>query len=205
MEYRQRNPATADRCVVNALLHCVGVAVLLLLLPQSFCIATDRSSITPDDLAVFRAVLRSHCRPMQQKYYVISDLPISARDHAVPSGWSSRLPWADLAAPVPDGIRWPHKDVCAADRVVDGKKVDSIFERDAHIRSPPSWDPFYAQFPGAQGLIRMSLPAFTPDHKDAVVYMQTTCNPLCGSGFYIELVRGKKGWRISRHENAWIS
>ena len=179
-----------------------AAAILLLALDQTVCVAASVPSITPDDLAVFRAVLSSGCR-WEQSYNVVSDIPVTAKDQPIPSDWPSRPLWTKLARRVPSAVKWPHVDICAAYRVVDGITVDSTFAR--QTRDPPGWGPFYAKVPGAKGLIRVSLPAFTTDRRHAVVYLEATCNLLCGSGFYIELTRGKAGWKLSRRENAWIS
>jgi hypothetical protein len=199
-----KSPPASDRRVNTGLLRCCGV-VLLLVIAKSSCVAAASSGVTRDDLAVFRAVLSSACQRADRTFYVISDLPISTKGYPAPADWPANLPWTDLAASVPSGVRWPHIEICAANRIVDHRKVDAIFERDASIRSPPGWDPFYVEFPGAKGLMRISVPAFTSDGRHAVIYLETTCNVMCGSGFYIELVRGKRGWKVSHRETAWIS
>jgi hypothetical protein len=176
-------------------------AAILLLGPGQICVTASVARITPDDLAVFHAVLSSECRRNDQRYSVISDLPISAPNTA--PDWPPTSLWTKLTRRVPSGARWAHLKVCPADRVVDGKEIDSVFARQTAI--PPKWEPFYAAFPGASGLLRISLPAFTPDRKRAVVYLDATCNPLCGSGFYIGLTRGKEGWKLSRQQTEWIS
>jgi hypothetical protein len=177
-------------------------AVAILLLGRSqIGVAAPVARITPDDLAVFHAVLSFECRRIDHGYSVISDLPISAPSTA--PDWPPTSLWTKLTRRVPSGVRWPHLKVCPAGRVVDGKEIDSVFARQTAI--PPKWEPFYAAFPGATGLLRISLPAFTPDRKHAVVYLDGTCNPLCGSGFYFGLMRRKEGWKVSRRETAWIS
>lgn len=176
-----------------------GVAILLVLVNQSGYVAYAGNSITPDDVAVLRAILTSDCR-IDRYSRVVSDIPISARGQA--PVWPSGSLWAKLTSRVPSGARWPHLNVCPGSRIVDGNKVDSIFSRQPAI--PPKWEPFYAAF-HTKGLLRLSLPAFTPDRGRAVVYLEDTCDVLCGSGFYIELIRKKAGWKISRQKNAWIS
>jgi hypothetical protein len=178
-----------------------AVVILLLAVNPSFCIAGAGPGITPEDVAVLRAVLSCRCRKEDGNYNVVSDMPVSPIDYAL--DWPSRSLRAELATRVPDGIRWPHLNICPAVRIVDGKKVDSIFTRQTAI--PPNWKPFYAAFPGARGLLRISLPVFTPDRRRAVVYLEAECDSLCGSGFYIELTLKGAEWRISRQENAWIS
>ena len=180
-----------------------GVAILLLTANQSFCFASASTSITRDDIAVLRAILSSGCGTTNGRYRVVSDIPVSAPDYAPAPAWPPTSLWTRLAARVPSGIRWPHLRICAAKRIVDGTKVNSIFSRQTRI--PPSWDPFYAEFPGAEGLLGISLPAFTADRNHAVVYLESTCNPLCGAGFYVGLTRRKGGWKTSHRENAWIS
>jgi hypothetical protein len=177
-----------------------GVTILLLLSNQNFCAASTVTSITPDDVAVFHAILSSVCRKADPNYSVVSDIPVSAWGDA--PTWPATSLWTKLASRVPSGVRWPHLNVCPGDRVVDGKKIDLAFSRQTAI--PPRWEPFYAAF-HAKGLLRLSIPAFTPDGARAVVYLEAVCGSLCGSGFYIELTRRKADWKISRRETAWIS
>ena len=52
---------------------------------------------------------------------------------------------------------------------------------------PPQWIAFGKAFDGAQHLVRVSLPVYSPDGRRAVVYTVGTCPFRCGAGFYHEL------------------
>ena len=93
--------------------------------------------------------------------------------------------------------------LCPAVRIVAEEEIEASLERETHI--PPNWEGFRTRFPGAERLIRVSLPAFAPDQNTAVVYLESTCGGLCGTGFYIELTKAGTGWKISRRAAAWIS
>ena len=177
-------------------------AILMLAQGPLLCGAAPAARTTPDGLAVFRAVLRFGCRTAHQGYYVVSDVPDSVKDEPPPSGWPSRSLWMKLAAPAPSSLRWPHLNICA-DRVVDGKEVDWIFVRQTAI--PPRWEPFYAKFRGAKGLIRISPPAFTSDGRHAVVYLEEACDQMCASGAYLEYRRENGGWKLWRWKFAWVT
>jgi hypothetical protein len=178
-----------------------GLAVFLLVAGQSLCLGPAAAGVTQEDTAVLRAVLGSDCDTSGHKYLMVSDKPVAAMDSA--PAWLSRSLRAKLSARVPSGAKWPHIPICPAERIVDFASVNEIFTR--QTRMPPGWTEFYARFPQAQGITSLSLPAFTPDRRHAVVYLETICGPLCGGGFYIEVTLGKAGWKVSRRANAWIS
>lgn len=179
-----------------------GLAVFLLAANSHWCVAEGISYATSDDVAVLRTVLSSYCRA-DQGFRVLSDVPALPRNRDNTSGWPSTLFGIQFAGRPRKGVLWPHVHMCAALRIVSENRIDAIFARDTRI--PHSWRGFYGEFPGAKGLIRASLPAFSPDRTTAVVYLDWECGPLCGSGLYIELTKRKTGWHILRRESAWLS
>jgi hypothetical protein len=181
-----------------------GAVIFLLALDPSLRASAGVAGVTGEDIAVLRATL---CPPpsVDRTFRVMSDIPPAARDYRIPSDWRSSALGKELRVRAQRGGHWPHVDVCANVRIVDGKEVNAIFARDGRI--PPSWEGFYARFPDAKGLIRFALPAFSSEGRLAVVYLEWTCDPLCGSGLYVELARSETGseWRITHTEAAWIS
>jgi hypothetical protein len=186
----------------------ITLRVALAVFAVGFCswvTAESTASITHgEDIDVFRAVLSVVCDRLDGKLTIVSDMPPLSRQHDIPADWqsSSSLSMA-LSQRSQVRIQWPHVDVCPGTRLVDGATIDSLFVHDARV--PPGWEAFHARFPKAAALVRVSLPAFSPDHKHAVAYMESRCNTSCGSGFYLELEKRKGKWQILRRDTAWIS
>lgn len=179
-----------------------GIVMFLLAANSHWCAAEGTLYATSNDVAALRTVLSLYCGA-DQGFRVLSDVPSLPRKHDNTAGWPSSLFGIQLVGRPRKSTRWPHVHVCPAIRIVSGERIDTIFARDNHI--PHDWRGFYAEFPGANGLISASLPIFSPDRRSAVVYLEWKCGPLCGSGFYIELTKKEAGWQISRRETAWIS
>jgi len=126
------------------------------------------------------------------KYNVVLDTPLPWWRQPVPDGWQTV-----------ERERWPHLELCDGARVVDASFVEGIFERET--TRPRSWTGFYAAFPDAMGLYKISQPAFAPDGSTAVVPIEHTCDVLCGTGTLVELRKRNGRWRVVRREGTWIS
>jgi hypothetical protein len=159
------------------------------------------------DIAIFKAVVQSEaCSRVDSKIRVISDLPailarapVSAATLSAPAMYKDLFNRSQTAAD-----KWPHIEVCDGARVVASAKIEEIFKREQSV--PPGWNAFFEEFPKAVGLVKISLPALSQDGRKALVYMETSCDVLCGAGFYLELMRPEGGeWRVTHQETAWMS
>jgi hypothetical protein len=181
------------------------IAVLAMgCVPLLLGVARGAESISEEDVAVFRAVMQQTCRASDAHRELISDTPVDFPYFANSHGELEDTRFGiRLAHRVPGGARWPHIDVCIAQRVVDGDAIEDTFARDPRI--PPGWDNFHADFPDAHGFAQISLPAYSSDGKRAVVLTAYASGLLSGAGFYVELRKTRRGWKIRRHEGAWIA
>ena len=184
----------------------IALRVVVIALGLGSCATAElpRWASDGDDVDVFRAVLSSNCERPEGKFIVVSDASPLPGHSDLPADWvSSSSLSAVLSQRSQVRIRWPHVKACAGAHVVDESVIQSLFAQDTRV--PPGWEAFYSHFPGATGLVRVSLPAFTSDRKRAVVYAETRCGTSCGSGFYVELGKKKGVWSILRQATAWIS
>jgi hypothetical protein len=83
-------------------------------------------------------------------------------------------------------------------KVVPGEEVKAAFERGF-------WREFKAEFPQALGVMRCSLPGFSPDGSSAVVHTSWSSGPLAGWGGLIYVKKGPKGWVQHASWRFWIS
>jgi hypothetical protein len=97
---------------------------------------------------------------------------------------------------LPSGI------ACSAIKVVDPQTIDAAFDTQ---KKPPSWDNFYAQYPGAAGRGSISLPGYSSKRDHAVVYRLGSCGPLCGSGILQLMRKVGKTWLLEDSVTVWIS
>jgi hypothetical protein len=59
-----------------------------------------------------------------------------------------------------------------------------------------SWLDFKASYPDAKALIRLSHTAIDDDGQTALVYMDSWCGGLCGSGYLFVLAKLNNVWRV---------
>lgn len=64
------------------------------------------------------------------------------------------------------------------------------------------WRIFRTRYPGTQGWLRFSAPAYS-EAGDAVVYVTYACGGLCGEGWLIRLSPVGSGWRITNWLSLW--
>jgi len=55
------------------------------------------------------------------------------------------------------------------------------------------------------GSIALSRVGFDSSGKQALVYIQDYCGPLCGSGRYILLVKNGQRWIVKEKFTSWVS
>jgi hypothetical protein len=67
------------------------------------------------------------------------------------------------------------------------------------------WQLFNAKYPGATGIITFSQVGFSNNGNQALVFVSTDCEGLCGEGNYYFLEYSKKKWKISGKSMTWIS
>jgi hypothetical protein len=65
------------------------------------------------------------------------------------------------------------------------------------------WKNFRRNYPNASSLVRFSPVAF--EGNVALVYVEATCGPLCGSGAVVLLERRNGEWHVVQDAQLWIS
>ena len=68
-----------------------------------------------------------------------------------------------------------------------------------------NWESFYKRYPKAKSLIGLSRVGFNKELTEAVVYVEFSCGPLCGSGKLAYLKRGLFGWFVELVEGLWVA
>jgi hypothetical protein len=175
----------------------------------SLCVAACTPRVAPDDVEIFQAIVQSQaCKVGQSgKYAIVSDRPASLG--RAQGEWSKWLADAQVLkvslARAEQRRKWPLVTPCgSAVRVVDDSFVAGLFERHKN-RVPRPWTSFYAAFPEAMGLYRVSAPVLDATGTAALVYLEVTCDLLCGAGSMAELKKHKGRWQVVTTRTLWIS
>ena len=67
------------------------------------------------------------------------------------------------------------------------------------------WEDFYATFPDSRGYVEFTLPVFSPDRTQALLYVSHSCGGLCGTGWLVYLTKAAGRWSIADKTMLWIS
>jgi len=163
-----------------------------------------RAAVTSEDIEILRAALAETCRVSGEKYSVLSSDPAAVAELEVPARWGDTTSFsAELKSRAKFRARWPHIDLCKKVRIEDELKIAATFKKQEF--NPPIWDFFYKAFPGASGLIYVSLPAVDAEGDAAIVYLTISCDVLCASGHLLKLEKRSRGWIVVESTTAWIS
>ena len=81
----------------------------------------------------------------------------------------------------------------------------TVLDSEAIEKIRSSWDKFYQECPGAQGVLTISPVCFNSDKSQAVVYMTNKVSLMIGSGKLFLLAKKRGIWEIQKEELIWLS
>lgn len=157
----------------------------------------------PDDRSVLSAFAGAFCsndslRP--NDYFIldaeVGEVPEYIRRIPVESGLAQ-----SLADRNPPGTALPTKVAYRCLRLVDSRSIKKIFASEG----ASSWKLFYKSFPGAKGLIQLTLPGYSSSGSVAGIVVASTCDLLCGGGSLWLFERDRGNWTITKRMGLWIS
>jgi hypothetical protein len=71
--------------------------------------------------------------------------------------------------------------------------------------SMENWTEFYKLYPNSGGYNSFSRVGYDKSGRNALVYFVNWCGSLCGTGTYVLVARGEKGWEVKETAGMWIS
>lgn len=163
-----------------------------------------QSAASADDAAVLRAVFLAWggCRSDRTVEVIVTE-PLEAEA----SG--SGLPRHLLSAAQDSRRRFLKGDPlptveCRGIRWASAKEVASALDDPAieHPVTSPNfgWEGFYARFPRATGVSRISVPGYSQNRRVAVVFYSSAAGLLSGHQAWLEFSRVPRGWKfVARH------
>ena len=186
-------------------LSAIAVASLLALNAPLFADASD--VLTNTDREVLATVTASICHRMHKGYEVLDSVATSQGLSRASLRKFDRHAVANLLARNASSPRLPDGITCSRLKIVETAEITESFAPSSGIppTNPPDWRHFYAAFPGANGVTRLSLPGYSEDGRVALVLVSGACDSLCGSGFLWELEKLDGTWMVKRTEGMWIS
>ena len=191
----------------------VTLALALVAVPA----ARAQSSFEDEDYAVYSALISQRFVREKTKQLVILNetakqfgpvetaedvLPIKARiselSESVLGDFAKKN---KTASPIERRFKFTVKYALISDEELDSFFKDGFpgegFER--------SWKQFYTKYPGSPGYIWLSRVGFDKGKGEALVYVGSMCEQLCGGGAYVRLVKRDGGWEVEQSATIWVS
>jgi hypothetical protein len=94
---------------------------------------------------------------------------------------------------------WRPASICRPYQLVSPEKIGSILE---DVSDCPN---YYKEYPGAQGHLALSRVGFSPDGKQALLYVSNWCSGKCATGSYVVMKKHDSGWKIAKEIFMWMS
>ena len=89
---------------------------------------------------------------------------------------------------------------------ITDKRLGEIFgDPKQYDRSFDYWAIFKKAYPGSAGYNSFSRVGFDKARRNALVYFVNWCGELCGTGSYVYIQKGEKGWVVKEAAGMWIS
>lgn len=182
--------------------------------------------LSPDDYAVYAAVLKDLVGPVDSKggrktlLVVDTTAPLTTPPMLGyvkgSSGWGSGwgLRSASKAAPADDtrtDFEAKVTDVCwlspefgnpPAYRLIPQWEIGRFFARLFH---EDGWSMFHKKYPNAGGFLSFSRPGNNASRNQAEVMASVYCGNLCGTGYLFLLTRKSGRWQIRNRLILWVS
>lgn len=67
------------------------------------------------------------------------------------------------------------------------------------------WAGFYETFPGVSDIVKVSMPGYSKDGKQAVIYLQSVCGSLCGGGSFMQYKNVNGAWLYDKTSSVWTT
>jgi len=68
-----------------------------------------------------------------------------------------------------------------------------------------SWTEFYRRYPRSNGYFAVTMPVFSDDHQNALLYVSHSCGEACGTGWLMYMTHANGSWQIADKWMLWIS
>jgi hypothetical protein len=73
------------------------------------------------------------------------------------------------------------------------------------LQDVSDWPKYYKEYPGAQGHLALSRVGFSPDGKQALLYVSNSCGGKCATGSYVVMEKQGTTWKVVKEIFMWMS
>ena len=195
----------------------IAAAVTLALALAASPAARAQSSFEDEEYAVYSALISQKFVREKTKRLVI--LNETARQFSpsedADTVWAVKARIPEASEPVLDDFAKKNKTTSLLERrfkfqvdyvLISDEELDSFFKDGFPGEGfERSWKQFYEKYPGAPGYIWLSRVGFDKEKGEAVVYVGSMCDQLCGGGQYVRLVKKDGGWKVEQEVTIWAS
>lgn len=67
-----------------------------------------------------------------------------------------------------------------------------------------AWESFHSKYPNSSGIITLSRVGFNKRGNEALVYIKTSCGPMCADGKIAFLIKDKGVWKTKKIFELWV-
>ena len=197
------------------------LTLLLLLIGVGLTACNRKRQFTANEYDVVSAgitgLLASHNHPSK---FVILKMTSSGDDDLLLDENGHRVPWEKTAESLRqkapflqqttiEGFRRTNAQQAVLGRafrlpveyeILESARLGPIFKRNGG-----SWDAYYKQYPGSQGIATLSRVGFNADGTQVLFYISNRCGGLCGVGFYVVMEKRDGHWAIGKEIEMWVS
>jgi hypothetical protein len=93
---------------------------------------------------------------------------------------------------------------CSQLIVLDEAEIDLAFKNKPKNKYPrylnERWGGFFEKYSGSSGIVKISLPGYSNDRKYAIIFIASSCGPLCGQSNLIQLKNIEGAWVFEKSE-----
>ena len=180
-------------------------ATVLVMVVLEGCARVVSAPQVIDDQAVLKTLLEHSCHDSGGRYALVSTRTYSQ----APDSWAEL---ADLSGASRDLARrnstpsiLPLSMECSGVRLVSEGEIEDALRSEGPALDPPNpgWEGFFARFPGARAVLRLTLPGYSRDGRSAVVVMSSACGSMCGFGYLFVLEKVSSSWKIVQTRTLW--
>ncbi len=196
----------SPRSLLLRFLVVIGLAV------AGVAAAASDTAISEREAAIYSAVI-NHGLDAGAGMIVIAER--TSGDPAALAGDAERgaAAIAELAVPPSTFTDWARRNarLDTLDRALNLKVtyqmlgVKALAELFGSNEPSAGWTQFFARFPGAAGLLRLSHVGFDDTGNHALVYLEHQCGAECGTGRLVHLVLDPAGWTVKNATLVWMT
>lgn len=194
-------------------LLCVLMLWLAMAHAQDSSAPITTDSITDEDYAISAAALADVFGEGKPEKLVLID----QTSIGFPPGMAAMTQFGGKAQPLLAQVPKDAKDKFdtrnKGHQKIDGARLKTPFQivlvssEDAEkmVAGGGGWESFRKRYSKSLGVTLISLPGINSEHTQALLYVGSSCDMLCGNGYFLLLGKDGEQWKVLQKVMIWIS